>query len=148
MAYNIISELLPYDYPIIIAVILLDLYMTWTWSKSLTPKPNAKAKVKKPKAPKVTFNPNITYYPIPGRQPSYGSGSGYGYGYVQPYNPLYQPVQPSQPGQPGQPGQPQPEQFLIDNRAIADELESSASSDSIVSIPVSDSISIASSDDY
>lgn len=134
-----------YNYMGIAAIALLDLYLsngilqgTSKPSKPSKPKPKPKLKPK-PKhrrKVKVRFDPAPTvhtYTPIPPR-------------FTQPMQSM-QPMQLMQPMQPMQQfGQNANSMPMIDNRAIAADLESNDSESSVESIAVSDTISWSSED--
>lgn len=125
-----------YNYLIVSLVILLDLYMvsggniTSLFSKGLT-----KSKPSKKKKVKFSNRDTVHNYPAPHTPhtsyPTYPSYPSY------PSYPQYQSSPTDMYG--GQADMP-----LIDNRAIAEELESNSSESSEESIAVSDSISYSS----
>lgn len=139
-----------YNYMCVGAIAMLDLYLSNGILQGTTPLSKAskasKASKSKPKASKqkaskaskhkrrVTFNPYPTVHTIPAR-PRPGMNPG-----MMPVPPRYMPMQPGQQQYP-QHQQQHPQMPMIDNRGIADEIESNDSESSIESIAVSDTIS-------
>lgn len=162
IGYNLSSGFVTeeYNYIGIAAIALFDLYMSNgilqgtsrpTLRAPKAPKAAKKASRKaskelKPHGRRVRFNPNTSIYTYPTmpiyQYPQHGSGPGINPG-MMAVPPRY--IQAQHQHQ-HQSQQQQQQRILIDNRDIADELESNSSDSSIESIAVSDTISWSSED--